>query len=322
MSANTEHRPVIGISCISADSISLQTMMTQIASTGAVPIFLGNHAKRKPEDDIAKIDGLIVLGNARDIDPSRYGEEPHKKTISEATDANSQARAEYEFAMIKNALECSMPILGVCGGMQRINVACGGSLHQNIPDLIKHDDNAQQQFGIAPFIPIHPIHIEKGSALADIADSKLCEFAPQHNGYVYNENSLHHQAVNRVGEGLKAVAFSEDKLDDDSKLIEAIESDANGKLKDQFILGVQWHPEYSASELGAKIAKRFSLEAQKFALANKQAHPPEQAAIENLLSSSNIIIADDGLSPKPEGFIHKILHEIEKKTYNFSSVFR
>ena len=289
MSLFPKPRPVIGISGGNADSASVRAMMTQITSSGAIPIYLGNHAKRDATADIEKIDALVVMGNNADIDPERYGQVKHTKTIPESATPEGKARADYEYALMEKALQSGMPLLGVCGGMHRLNVITGGDLHQHIPDLIGNNDHAQEAYNIAPFVPVEPIHLEKNSTLAHIGDSILSVFVPWHKEYVYNENSMHHQSVNHVGKGLRAAAHAEDSLPDGSKLIEAIEADPNGPFKNQFVLGVQWHPEFSASELGAKIATRVTEEAQSFARAHNREHPPEQAQMENILSAIDTV---------------------------------
>lgn len=311
-----EPRPIVGISGGNSDSASVRAMMTQIASTGAIPMFLSNHSQRKPEADIEKIDALVVMGNNSDIDPECYGQSKHEKTNSEWDSSKGIARAKYETLIMEKALESGMPLLGVCGGMQRLNVILGGSLHQHVPDLIGHDDNAQQLHNIAPFIPVQPIHIEARSSLGNIADSKTSLFAPAHNNYTYQENSMHHQAVDRVGDNLRAVAHAEDTLKNGSKLIEAIEADPNGKFNKQFILGVQWHPEFSANELGAKIATRLAQEAQKFAAQHRPIRLSEQQVREeNILSSLDTLeTLETPTVERKGGMVERILRKRENQS--------
>jgi len=89
-----QRKPVIGISGSHADSASLRAMVTQIASAGAVPVFLGNHSRRDPEADINKIDALVVMGGDSDIEPARYDQQKHNKTISETDDPEARDRAD------------------------------------------------------------------------------------------------------------------------------------------------------------------------------------------------------------------------------------
>lgn len=279
--------PVIGVSGSDSDSASVRAMMTQIRDTGAIPIFLGNHGKRKAADDITKIDALVVLGNDADIDPERYGQKPGAHTKPESVTPQGKARADYEYQLMLTALKEKMPVLGICGGMQRLNVLLGGSLHQHVPDLVGNDEHAQQDFGIAPFIPVQPVIITQDSMLGSSGKDALTVYTPAHGHSVgiVMENSMHHQAVDKVGNGLRAAAYAADKLPDGKLLVEAVECDPLGPFREQFIQGVQWHPEFSASPLGAKIAGRLAQEAAIFAVEHKREHPPGEAQDENIFSA-------------------------------------
>ena len=303
-------KPVVGISGSSADSASVRAAMTQIASAGSIPIFLGNHSQRNAENDIKKIDALVMLGNDSDIDPERYGQQKHAKTNPESATPEGKARADYEYAIAKKALQSKMPIFGICAGMQRLNVMCGGDLYQHIADETGNNDHEQQKFNIAPFVAVEPVHLQKDSKLSHIGDSLLSVFVPWHKNYTYNENSMHHQAVHHVGHGLRAAAYADDKLLDGTRLVEAIEADPNGPFKDQFILGVQWHPEFGASELGAKIATRLTTEAQHYAQRNNCVHPAEEAKLENRLSALQTVkVSDTTVKARPGGMVDFILQQ-------------
>ena len=185
-----------------------------------------------------------------------------------------------------------MPILGVCGGLQRINIMCGGSLHQHVPDLIGHNEHSQQDYKIEGYVPVQAVLLAKDTKLSKIAKGITAVFTPGHDApapLMLLENSMHHQAVNVVGEGLRPSAFSDDKvkLPDgrDTMLIEAIEADPNGKFKDQIILGVQWHPEFGASPLGEKLADFMVGSAQEYAQNNNRQHSTQEVRRENFLSS-------------------------------------
>ena len=291
--------PVIGISGGNADSASVRAMMTQIASAGATPIFLGNHSKRNPVEDIAKIDALVVMGNNADIDPERYGQSAHAKTNAESKTPEGKARADYEYGLMQLAIQSSMPLLGVCGGMQRLNVMQGGSLHQHVGDITGNDDHAQQDHNIAPFIPVQVVTIAPGTMLSTISSGVSAVYTPTHAKTplpVIMENSMHHQAVNKVGSGLRVAGFSlePDRNGNPVTITEAIEADPNGPFKNQFMLGVQWHPEFSASPLGSFIAKRVTQEAQAFAKAHGRTHAMQEAVEENVFSAVPVInIADE-----------------------------
>ncbi len=282
----TGKTPVIGISGSSAESASVRAMVTQIRSAGATPLFLGNHTKRDASKDIDKIDALVVMGNDSDLDPERYHQKRDSHTHAESDTPEGKARADYEYTIMQKALSQSMPVIGVCGGMQKLNVIFAGDLYQDIPSLIGHNEHAQQDNGIAPFVPVQPVIIESNSTLGKIADGVSAVYTPAHgtNLEVINENSMHHQAVKTVGQGLRPVAYSADRLPDGKLLTEAIEGDP-AIVGDMFILGVQWHPEFGASPIGEKIAERLTQEAQKFAAQGKRAHPASEAQNETILSS-------------------------------------
>jgi putative glutamine amidotransferase len=298
---DSPHPPVVGISGSNSDSASVRAMMAQISATGAIPLFLGNHINRKADDDFKKIDSIVILGNNRDIDPSEYGQmgkpDPHTKsellTDEGHIDFGGVARRSYEVRMLELAMKHKMPVLGVCGGMQRINVMLGGQLHQHIPDMIGNEEHDQQNFGIAPFVPVQPVIIAPDSTLSGIAGNISSIYTPGHGAAssptVVLENSMHHQAVSIVGAGLRASAFSSDKVKlqngSDGLLIEAIEADPKGPLSNQFLMGVQWHPEFGASPLGAKISHNFANAAHEYARAHNRTHPMTEAINENVFSA-------------------------------------
>src|SRR6266496_3639547 len=122
--------------------------------------------------------------------------------------------------LLSAALQRGLPVLGICRGLQVINVAMGGSLHQHLPDVVDHHGHASAPGSYSA----HPVRVSAGSELARILGRTQVEQVPSH----------HHQAVERLGDGLTAVAWSDDGL------IEAIALDAPGC---PFTLAVQWHPE-------------------------------------------------------------------------------
>ncbi len=167
-----------------------------------------------PEQALDLIDGLILAGGA-DIDPASYGERPHPETVSTVPE-----RDAFEIALTRAAIERDMPLLGICRGMQLINVACGGTLLQHLPDHYGHHEHRRV---VGSFDGSeHDVLLTEGS-LAARAAGELSHSTKSH----------HHQGVDRLGDGLTASGVS--TLDE---LAEAIElSDAS------FVLGVQWHPE-------------------------------------------------------------------------------
>ncbi|MDX1974317.1 MAG: gamma-glutamyl-gamma-aminobutyrate hydrolase family protein [Rickettsiales bacterium] len=277
--ARAQH-PVIGLSCTKQQTPSVCAIKEQIALSQATLSCFTHYDKSRVAEDIAAIDALIVMGNDFDIDPHdyihRYDEGDGKRCVHHATKSeracpDASARGHYENAMIKAALAMKIPLFGICGGMQRINVLCGGTLHQHIPDLTKTDMHEQRALGYEPTKPLIPMLILQGTKLDDIASSISVPFlrcdGPATNK-VITENSLHHQAIDKLGYGLIVCSICDAFPREDGTcdyMVKAIESDPRGPYADQFILGVQWHPEFGASEIGSLIIKRVIQEAWSFA---------------------------------------------------------
>ncbi len=273
MPENDKKIPVVGISGGNTDSKSVAAMVAQVRANGAIPMVFANHGKRDAARDIGKIDGLIIMGNDDDIDPKRYKDaypegdprrDIHPKTVIPKDPeklAAYEARAAYEEQLIKLSIEHNMPTLGVCAGMQSINVLHGGGLLQHIPDLVGNDNHAQNIAGIPAFSPVIPVDITAGSNVAKATKANLLYTAsvpPPEGMVVIDENSFHHQAIDpdMVGNGLKIVAFSDQFTNvngEQRRLPEAIEPDPNGPLKDWPMRAVQWHPEFGASAASANL---------------------------------------------------------------------
>lgn len=181
------------------------------------------------------LDGLVITGGDFDIDPKIYGE----NTLHAATKPNSR-RTEFEYKLCKLAIDKKIPILGICGGHQLINVIMGGSLIQHLPDEdhchINHEQHEDRH------IPTHKVKIKHDSLLFDIV------------GYdeVY-VNTTHHQAIRNVGNDLIISSVAEDGV------IESIEHID----KSRCIIGVQWHPEYYHTQSDKKIINYFIKICQK-----------------------------------------------------------
>ena len=262
MAAQLE-KPTIGISGSSASSKSVTAMMVMVRTLGAEPVLLSDHENRMSGtndldalviDDHKRVDAIIIMGNNDDINPARYGQTPHPKTKIET----NKAREEYEFALIQHAIDQQTPLLGICGGHQRINVLAGGTLHQHVPDLVGNESHMQK--GVAPFIPVQRVNITGGTTLDAITNQLGGLYTPTHEKLPENVamvNSFHHQAIDRLAKGFRVNAMSGDGI------IEGIEPDPAGPYKDQFILGVQWHPEFAASPVGPKIVEALIKETQR-----------------------------------------------------------
>lgn len=169
---------------------------------------------RDPSSLLEAVDGLMVAGGA-DIDPALYGQEAHPRTVDTVPE-----RDAFEISLVKGAIERDVPLLGICRGMQVINVALGGTLLQHLPERYGHDRHlaAMGTFEGAD----HEVDLVEGSLAARAAGETL-----------HMTKSHHHQGVDRVGEGLLVTGVS--PVDG---LPEALEVPGRS-----FALGVQWHPE-------------------------------------------------------------------------------
>lgn len=172
-----------------------------------------------------RISGLLVTGGAFDIPPEAYGES--------ATPGMGQvkpARTTFETALLRGALHRNLPVLGVCGGMQLLNVVLGGSLIQDIRTELPAAKEHEQQHDRKR--PQHPVDVKDGTLLAEAMGK----------GQVM-ANSTHHQAVKKPGTNVLISALAPDGV------IEAIESTAH-----TFAVGVQWHPELLVESIPAHLA--------------------------------------------------------------------
>jgi putative glutamine amidotransferase len=170
-----------------------------------------------PRDLLDRIDAL-VLGGGADMDAESQGVEAHPETIGTNPD-----RDRFEIALALGALDRGMPLLGVCRGMQVLNVACGGTLDQHIPDRLGHEIHRPVPGAWAE----HEVRIEPGSLAAEAAGTERLTV-----------KSHPHQGIDRIADALTATAWA---TDDES--VEAIESGDGG-----FALGVLWHPEEDATD--------------------------------------------------------------------------
>ena len=219
-------RPVIGI-CTALEHarwtvwereafLLARSYIDAVQAAGGRAVMLPPDAQTGEEADavLDGIDGLMLAGGA-DIDPSSYGSPAHPCTTNTRPERDAA-----EIPLARRALERDLPLLGICRGMQLLNVALGGTLIQHLPDDVGHGDHRRHlgSFDDAD----HDVRLAPGS-LAARACGEL----------VHATKSHHHQAVDRLGEGLVASGWS--VLDE---LVEAIELP-----EARWVLGVQWHPE-------------------------------------------------------------------------------
>ncbi len=191
-----------------------------ISRAGGLPVILPPVEDRAAIDQFIDLVDAVLFGGGYDISPRRYGHEPHPKTIPLVD------RLEpFIFAVFERAdLRADLPVFGVCLGAQVFNVARGGTLHQHVPDVARsgplpHHHEQTQYSGGREF---HPVRVVPGSRLAQSLGG----------GVELQVNSGHHQAVDRLGRGLRVCGRSPDGI------VEAVEDPER-----PFFVAVQWHPE-------------------------------------------------------------------------------
>jgi putative glutamine amidotransferase len=190
------------------------TYIRAIARAGGRPLLIAPTPAdlADPTELLAMLDGVLVTGGA-DLDPATYGQEPHAET-----DATSADRDSFELLLVRSAAERDLPCLGICRGMQVVNVAYGGALEQHLADRLEHDIHR----GASGEFAGHEVEVEPDSLAALAAGATRVAV-----------KSYHHQGVARVGEGLTVTGRAQG-----DGTVEAIE-DADRR----FVLGVLWHPE-------------------------------------------------------------------------------
>jgi putative glutamine amidotransferase len=216
----TEGLPLVGITMrheLETERFYLARQYGEaVAAAGGAPVHLsliprGEYVRAV----VSRLDGVLLPGSASDVDPLRYGREPHRRLGSV-----HPLRDETEALVLEAAEELGLPLFAICYGMQAWNVARGGTLIQDIaselPEAIKHEQGAPRERHS------HRVRLQPGSLLARLA-----------GGESVGVNSHHHQALELLGRNLRATAWSADGL------VEAVE-EAGGE---RWAVGVQWHPE-------------------------------------------------------------------------------
>ena len=195
--------------------ISPARYLQAVQRAGGRPILLPPDPEdaEDPGEVLDLLDALVVTGGAGDLDPALYGDERHPETgpVQEERDA-------YELALVHGALDRGMPVLGICRGMQVLNIAYGGTIEQHLPDVLGHEEHRHTPGTFAD----HEVRLVPDSLAARAAGAGRTPV-----------KSHHHQGIKEVGEGLQVTGW-------------AIEDDAVEALEDPscpFVLGVLWHPE-------------------------------------------------------------------------------
>ena len=217
-------RPVIGI-CTAVEraswgawqvacNLSPRAYSLTVQGAGGMALLLppDDVAAEHPDELLDLLDGVMLAGGC-DLDPATYGAREHPET-----NGTWPERDRFELALTYAALERDMPVLGICRGMQMLNVACGGTLQQHLPDVVGHEGHRHTPGTFSD----HDVRLQEGSLAARAVGD-------EHTAV----KSHHHQGVDEIGEGLAAVGWSPG-----DETVEAIERP--GK---PYALGVLWHPE-------------------------------------------------------------------------------
>lgn len=228
VSSDSERRPVIGLTTYLEQATQgvwdvraaflPEVYFEAVAASGGIAVLL----PPQPGPDAAApavldgLDGLILTGGM-DVQPELYGAPRHPLTDPARAD-----RDAWELALFAGAEARRMPVLAICRGMQLVNVARGGTLHQHLPEVVGHD---RYRIGRGVFAT-NTVEVAPDSVLADIVGA-----GPQ------DVHSYHHQGIDRLGDGLVPTA----RTDDD--LVYAVEGTGDG-----YLLGVQWHPEQNLDD--------------------------------------------------------------------------
>lgn len=218
-------RPLIGISTYverarygvwDTDATLLPRLYTDcVLAAGGVPVLLPSIGQRYPEL-LDRVDGVVIAGGA-DIEPARYGAQDHPRTKNTRPE-----RDTFEFWLLDEALRRGVPVLGVCRGMQVLNVALGGTLRQHVPGTADHGVHQPAAGVFGPVrVTLHP-------------DSRVAALL----GERITGRCSHHQSIGMLGSGLEITGWADDGE------VEAVERPGAG-----FVLGVQWHPEQDTDDV-------------------------------------------------------------------------
>jgi putative glutamine amidotransferase len=230
-------KPVIGITAYAQEARwgawALPAALVPLSYAESVEIGGGRPVVLPPvsgavDETLDALDGLVLSGGA-DIDPVHYGQELHPMTTG-----LHPARDGAELELLDGALTRGLPVLAICRGMQLLNVLLGGTLHQHLPERVAHDGHREERGTFSE----HEVTLAEGSRAASIIGTEARVL------------SSHHQAPERIGDGLQAVGWAEDGT------VEVIEDG------ERFVLGVLWHPEEGKDkrlfEALAEAARTFS----------------------------------------------------------------
>jgi len=215
-----------------------ENYLEAVYKSGGEPFLLNYFLN--PDDIFKEFDAILIPGGNFDISPEFYGEAVKSDTVS----LNSK-RTDFESKLLKNVMNSKMPVLGICGGEQLINVLYSGTLIQHIPDEIENCLEHEQK--TPKNEPSHEVKVVEGTKLHQITGKTS-----------FMVNSTHHQAVKNVGQNIIASSYAPDGV------IESIEHTSH-----PFMIGVEWHPEYLTTDEDKKIFDHFIQEAEKYGKTRK-----------------------------------------------------
>jgi putative glutamine amidotransferase len=236
VNVNKSRVPVIGMPAEmypgSDQQVLPRNYSDAVALAGGIPIIFPLMAEAEPIGRIAgTVDGILLTGSHSDIEPGLYNQ-PRSNDCGSV----QPLRDKMDFVLLGSAFKLKIPVLAICFGIQSLNVFLGGSLVQDIPTAvdtpIRHNRRDLNDY------PTHEIIISQGSILEEIG-----------GGLKFTVNSSHHQAVDRLGKGLAAIAHADDGI------VESVCITSS----DHWVLGVQWHPEksYGSDEFSRRIFQHF-----------------------------------------------------------------
>lgn len=228
-------KPLIGISCCSKQfgifampnhAVSDTYVRTVDELLGAVPVLIpANGHAADPATLLARLDGIILTGSRSNVQPAAYGGPPHPEGVPEDT-----MRDAVTLPLIRAAIEAGVPVLAICRGMQELNVALGGSLHQRLQDLPGRIDHS------TPIQPSARVRIGKAHLVRATPGGWLHRLAGAEQ---FPVNSLHNQGIERLAPGLTVEAVAPDGTIEAVRVVTTPEGRPAG-----YGIGIQWHPEY------------------------------------------------------------------------------
>lgn len=228
-------KPLIGISCCTKlfgafampNHAASDTYVRAVDELlGAVPVLIpANGHAAEVETLLSRLDGIILTGSRSNVQPSFYGGPPHAEGTPE-----DEMRDAVTLPLIRAAVNVGLPVLAICRGMQELNVALGGSLHQRLQDLPGRIDHStpMQPSARVRVAKAHSVRVTPGGWLADLVGLEH-----------FTVNSLHNQGIDRLAPGVMAEAVAPDGTIEAVRVLVTPEGRAAG-----YAIGVQWHPEY------------------------------------------------------------------------------